>query len=94
MKDLPADLAPYRRTPVFDENSVPSGLLKDHKTKAGVWGVIEVTSGRLRYTIPSQGEVVELHAGLKGIVEPDVLHHVTPLGPVEFRVEFWRRTPS
>ena len=90
MKELPAGLAPYRRTPAFDETSVPVGLLKDHQTKAGVWGVIEVTSGRLRYTIPSRGEEVELHPGLKGIVEPEVLHHVTPLGAVEFSVEFWR----
>ncbi len=90
MKDLPDGLSPYKRTPVFTEASVPAGLLKDHCTKAGVWGVIEVTSGRLRYTIPSRSEVVELHAGLRGIVEPEVLHHVTPLGAVEFSVEFWR----
>ncbi len=90
MKDLPTGLAPYRRTPTFDEKTVPAGLLKDHQTKAGVWGVIEVTSGRLRYTISASGEEVELHAGLKGIVEPEVLHYVTPLGAVEFSVEFWR----
>ena len=90
MKDLPAGLTPYRRTPTFDEKTVPAGLLKDHQTKVGVWGVIQVTSGRLRYTIPSRGEEVELHAGLKGIVEPEVLHHVTPLGAVVFSVEFWR----
>lgn len=90
MKELPEGLAPYKRTPTFNENSVPAGLLRDHQTKAGVWGVIEVTSGRLRYSIPSRGEAVELHVGLKGIVEPQVLHHVTPLGAVEFSVEFWR----
>lgn len=90
MKELPSGLSPYKRTPVFDETSVPAGLLKDHKTKAGVWGVINVTSGTLRYTIPSQNEVVDLHAGVKGIVEPDVLHHVTPMGAVKFSVEFWR----
>ena len=90
MKDLPTGLPPYRRTPTFDENTVPAGLLKDHQTKAGVWGVIEVTSGRLRYTIAPSGEVVELHPGLNGIVEPEVPHHVTPLGAVEFSVEFWR----
>ncbi|MEM1200338.1 MAG: DUF1971 domain-containing protein [Pseudomonadota bacterium] len=90
MKELPEGLTPYRRTPVFTEETVPAGLLRDHQTKAGVWGVIEVSAGRLRYTIPSSGEVVELHAGLKGIVEPEVPHHVTPLGEVTFSVEFWR----
>jgi tellurite resistance-related uncharacterized protein len=90
MKPLPDGLAPYKRTPVFTETTVPAGLLKDHKTKAGVWGVINVTSGRLRCTIPSSGEEIELHPDLNGIVEPEVLHHVTPLGAVAFYVEFWR----
>lgn len=90
MKSLPAGLAPYRRTPVFSETTVPSGLTKDHATKSGVWGVIHVTAGRLRYTIPSRGEAHELAPSVDGIVEPEVKHHVTPLGAVTFFVEFWR----
>ena len=40
---------PYKSTPVFDENTLPAGLRKEHRTKAGVWGVIRVLEGRLRY---------------------------------------------
>lgn len=90
MKSLPEGLAPYRRTPVFTETTVPAGLTKDHATKSGVWGVIHVTAGRLRYTIPSREEAIELAPGVNGIVEPEVKHHVTPLGTVSFYVEFWR----
>jgi tellurite resistance-related uncharacterized protein len=36
------DSLPYKTTPVFDENTLPGGLRKDHRTKAGVWGIIRV----------------------------------------------------
>jgi tellurite resistance-related uncharacterized protein len=90
MRPLPEGLEPYRRTPDFTEATVPAGLLKDHKTKPGVWGVIHVTAGRLRYAIPSRNEEVELHPGLNGIIEPEVLHKVMPFCAVTFYVEFWR----
>ena len=90
MNALPEGLRAYRRTPVFTETTVPAGLLKDHRTKPGVWGVIHVVSGRLRYTIPSRKENVTLSPARPGIVEQDVAHHVTPLGAVSFYVEFWR----
>lgn len=87
---LPDGLAPYNRTPVFTEKTVPKRLLHDHNTKAGVWGVIHVESGLLRYSVPSQNSDQLLSPGTPGIVEPEVLHHVTPMGPVRFSVEFWR----
>jgi tellurite resistance-related uncharacterized protein len=90
MKKIPDTVAPYKRTATFKEDSVPKGLLADHRTKAGVWGVITVTAGRLEYTIPSSDEVITLEPGVNGIVEPDVPHRVKPLGTVEFHVEFYR----
>lgn len=93
MKTLPDGLEAYRRTPEFTEDSVPAGLLKDHQTKDGVWGVIHVLSGSLGYVIPSTGERHELEPGRDGIVEPTVPHHVAVTGPVRFFVEFWRAAP-
>lgn len=90
MNTLPKGLHAYRRTPVFTESTVPAGLLKDHDTKPGVWGVIHVVSGRLCYSIPSRGESVTLSPERPGIVEQTVPHHVSPLGAVSFYVEFWR----
>ncbi len=69
MKPLPDGLAPYKRTPVFTENTVPASLLKDHKTKAGVWGVIHVKLGRLRYVIPSYQYDVVLSPEKDGIMQ-------------------------
>ena len=35
----------YKRTAVFDENTLPAGLRREHRTKPGVWGVIRVLDG-------------------------------------------------
>ncbi len=90
MKPSPEGLAPYGRATIFSETTVPAGLTKDHATKSGVWGVIHVTVGRLHYTIPPREEAHKLTPGVDGIIEPEVKHHVTPLGAVTFYVESWR----
>jgi tellurite resistance-related uncharacterized protein len=46
---LPADVRYVRTTPTFTEDTVPAGLLADHQLAAGVWGVLEVLSGHLRF---------------------------------------------
>ena len=86
----PNGLKAYKRTPVFTEQTVPKGLLNDHNTKAGVWGQINVISGALTYVIASTGQSYVLKPGTIGTVIPEERHHVTPNGPVEFFVEFWR----
>lgn len=91
---LPDDLAPYRRTGDFTEATVPSALLGDHATKEGVWGLIHVEAGRLRYRVTDPrrpaSETVLIAGGAPGIIEPTILHHVEPLGTVRFHVEFHR----
>ena len=41
-RELPAGFVAYRRTPIFDETSVPRALLSRHSTKTGVWARIHV----------------------------------------------------
>lgn len=91
MKALPADVAHYKTTPEFDQESVPLGLQRNHTTAAKVWGRIVVHEGSLRYVI--EGQEMEDHLlvpGTPGIVEPQVPHHVAIDGPVRFCVEFYR----
>lgn len=91
MKSLPDNVTPYKRTPTFTEETLPDALRRDHATKAGVWGLIHVEQGRLRYEIADTGEATELRPGdARGVIEPKVRHRVTPLGPVQFHVEFHR----
>jgi tellurite resistance-related uncharacterized protein len=91
---LPDGLASYRRTAMFSEETVPAALLADHDTKPGTWGLIHVVEGRLRYRVtdPRRAplDIVLTPATAPGVVEPTIRHHVEPLGPVRFQVEFWR----
>ena len=91
IKRIPESVSAYNKTPEFTESSVPDGLLNNHQTKAGVWGKIVVLAGELEYTIVEPTEqVIRLSPSNFGVVEPTVLHHVKPLGPVLFYVEFYR----
>jgi len=91
---LPPEVKPYKRTEVFTEATVPKGLLRAHSTKAGVWGLIHVTEGRLAYRVldprRAPSDLVITAEGPPGVVEPAILHEVEPLGPVRFFVEFHR----
>ena len=91
---LPPGLVSYRRTPEFTEETVPAGLKRAHSTKEGVWGLIHVMEGELRYRIlderRSHAELLLSAGSPPGIVEPAILHEVEPVGPVRFQVEFLR----
>ncbi len=90
IRELPDGLKPYRRTDTFTPATVPVGLLRDHKTKAGVWGLIHVVQGSLTYRIAVTGVEQTLTPGVNGIVEPEVLHSVALSEDAAFFVEFWR----
>jgi tellurite resistance-related uncharacterized protein len=86
---LPSGLKPYRKTPVFDRDTVPPALLRDHATKAGVWGIIHVLRGELVYRIAGTTEVHVLASGDRGVIEPKVRHSVELRDDAAFFVEFW-----
>jgi len=56
-----------------------------------IWGKIVILKGELRYRIlePQIGDHV-LTIECYGVVEPQVLHEVMPLGEVTFYVEFMK----
>jgi tellurite resistance-related uncharacterized protein len=86
--------APYRSTPIFDEQSLPQALRNEHRTKPGVWGRINVIEGELRLTmIEPPGEEI-LRPGHPGLVQPEQPHFVTPLGPMRMQVDFFDQPPD
>lgn len=90
MKEIPSYLKPYKKTGIFDQDSIPNALLNDHSTKPGVWGKIIIIDGSLRYSIPSAIEEHILTTEKFGVVEPEVKHKVSPIGQVKFYVEFYQ----
>ena len=85
---------PYKSTPVFDEVSLPAGLRREHRTKAGAWGVIRVLGGRLRYQVLDPSSEVILEPGRPGLILPEQPHLVEPLGPIRIQVEFYDHLPD
>ena len=85
---------PYKSTPVFDEVTLPAGLRKEHRTKAGVWGVIQVSERRLRYRVIEPRSESILDPEHPGLIHPDQPHSVAPLGPMRMRVDFYSSPPD
>lgn len=91
MKSLPKNVASYKKTNVFDQDSIPKGVLNNHQTLKGVWAKINVVEGNLLYVIQTDPiEEVHLDKEHSGVVEPTVFHHVKPIGKVKFYVEFYK----
>jgi tellurite resistance-related uncharacterized protein len=80
---------PYQCTAVFDENTLPVGLRREHRTKPG--GVIRVLEGQLRYRVLDPASEVILEFGRPGLVLPGVPHFVEPLGPMRMQIEFYNQ---
>jgi tellurite resistance-related uncharacterized protein len=90
----PTPTTPYRLTPVFDEVSLPAGLRREHRIKAGAWGVIRVLQGRLRYQALDPSSEVILEPDRPGLILPEQPHFVEPLGPVRMQIEFYDHLPD
>jgi len=91
---LPDDVIAYRRTPIFDQDSVPAGLKRRHVTKDAVWGLIVVLEGQLllRNLEPMSGHL--LTPQMPGVVLPQRPHEVETVGPVSFFVEFYSKAEN
>jgi tellurite resistance-related uncharacterized protein len=95
MKELPANVTSYNKTPEFTRATVPKGLLRRHLTREGTWGKIIILEGRLRYRIlRPELEEIELSPERYGVVEPTVPHEVEPIGHVRFYVEFFNEVDT
>ncbi len=86
----PPDATCYRTTPTFTAASTPAGLLKDHRTKPGVWAVIRVETGSLAFFLEDAPSPTMIAAGERLACPPETRHRVEPAADVAFCIEFWR----
>lgn len=84
----------YKSTPIFDEKTLPAGLRKEHRTKVGVWGIIRILEGQLRYNVLDPISETILDPDHPGLVLPDQSHFVEPLGAVRMQVDFYDCHPE
>jgi tellurite resistance-related uncharacterized protein len=88
---LPGDAEAYRTIGPFDAETLPKGLRAEHSLKPGVWGLLELTEGTLRFVWddrPGGGE--ELVAPARIVVPPEAVHHVEGEGPFTLTIAFYR----
>ncbi|PZM86566.1 hypothetical protein DLH72_00660 [Candidatus Gracilibacteria bacterium] len=99
MKDIPKSFYRYKQMPIWNQNTIPQMFLDIHNTKAGVYGRINVLSGKLKYTIfrDKNGEIEDtylIEAGNFGIAKPEQWHKVEAIGEVEILLEFFKEKPK
>lgn len=86
---------PYKSTPVFDAETLPAGLRRAHSTKPGVWGVIRVLEGAVCYHVEDgSAPPALLTPATPGLIHPEQLHHVEPIGAMRMQVEFYDHRPA
>jgi len=90
MRAFPENLTFHRRTPDFEHNSVPPGILGQHRISEDVWGKVMVSEGNLTYRIlePNIEEYI-IDTENFGVVAPQAAHQVEINGPVKFHIEFY-----
>ena len=83
-----------RTTREFGAHDTPAALRAAHRVAPGVWGLLRVRSGSVRFVLvgPAGGREQrrELVAGDTQVIERDVAHHVEPGDDARFVVEFHR----
>jgi tellurite methyltransferase len=90
--EMPAGFAPYKRTADFTATTVPAALTANHSTKRGVWALLHVTQGTVRYVVePPIARDVILVPGTPGVIVAEIPHRVAPDADAIFYVEFHRR---
>lgn len=88
--NFPKNVNHYLDSKVFNQDTVPKGLLRAHSTKDKTWGKIIVKSGELMYVVDDLGDQsFLLQAGVEGVIAPKMLHHIERTGAVEFFIEFY-----
>ena len=90
MYQLPNNVKHHKATPIFDQATIPAGLLSEHQLAAETWGKIHVLEGKLVLEFLQSGEIEVLNKDRPGIVPPELVHQVKGLEDVKFYVEFLR----
>jgi tellurite resistance-related uncharacterized protein len=88
---LPDGLGHVRTTEVFDNATVPAGLLRAHRVAAGLWGRLVVHSGEITFVFEDHpDQPITVRAGGSVAIPPDRPHHLELGEPARFAIEFHR----
>jgi tellurite resistance-related uncharacterized protein len=91
MPRLPPCARVYKESPIYDRDTLPAGLSRSHRLRAGTWGQIVVHEGSVRYVLEDRDDLTfTLRPSLIGVVAPDAPHHIELLGSARVSIRFCR----
>ncbi len=80
-----------RTTDVFDNDTVPAGLLRAHRVATGVWGRFIVYTGLVTFVFEdTPDQAIGVSANEHVVVPPARPHQLELNEPSTFAVEFYR----
>jgi tellurite resistance-related uncharacterized protein len=88
---LPLGVEYVRTTDVFDNATVPAGLLRAHRIADGIWGRLVVHTGTVTFVFDDEpDQPIAVSAGASVAIPPGRQHHLEPNEPATFAIEFHR----
>ena len=85
--EVPPAAVPARRTPSFTAESMPPALGRSHLTS--VWAELVVEEGSVQFTDEASRNV-NVTAGQRTAIPPDIHHHIEPAQDAVFHIQFYR----
>ena len=85
---------PYKITPVWDEQTLPTAIRNEHSTKVGTWGVLRVLEGEVTLVFQDSASSVLVTSGSPALIPPEAVHHVELSGPMKMQVDFHHGRPN
>lgn len=93
--ELPADLTLLRVAGPWDQETLPAGLRRRHRTAEGVWGVLEVSEGAVGLRIETAPPVDRtVGPGESQAIPAATPHELSLEGPFRLVLQFWGRAPG
>ena len=87
---LPEGLEKVGETPWMTEKTVFQDILKKHMAPKGKLGYLIVKKGELEFVWEDEEKIYTVNPGHPLIIYPERYHHVVLIGPVEFKIKFYK----
>ena len=87
--ELPVGLRVADSTPEWDERTMPSCLLHSPGLASGMWALVVVRDGQLRFGAATEPRIdVAVGPDRVQAIPPDVAYELSQLGPVHFSLDY------
>lgn len=88
---MPDDVREFSRTKLFTEQTTPDKMRKHHSLARNTWGLLNVKSGELKFTLEDRNIEIDLKPSQSVVIEPEIMHFVTISSPVTFDITFFKK---